>query len=221
MRGSRSLNMRKFMNFLVLFQYVPRVLSISLAYKEFKTSSKGKIGQLLTNGKTGLWVKGGLNFFMYILGSHVFGAFWYFFAVQRMITCWQYACRSDNECKPSTFECHDHPTSRNITLLNVACPISPANEDVYDFGIFLDALQSGIAGSKDYLQKLTNCFWWGLRNLSSLGSNLEPSTNTWENLFAVSISIIGLLLFLYLIGNLQVGDRFLYINFSLKHLQFS
>ncbi|VVA40967.1 PREDICTED: cyclic, partial [Prunus dulcis] len=37
----------------------------------------------------------------------------------------------------------------------------------------------------------------------SLGSNLEPSIDGWENLFAAFISIIGLLLFLYLIGILQ------------------
>lgn len=42
---------------------------------------------------------------------------------------------------------------------------------------------------------------------SSLGSNLQPSINTWENLFAASISVIGLLLFCYLIGNLQVGAK--------------
>lgn len=82
-----------------------------------------------------------------------------------MIACWQYACQSDNGCKPSTFECHDHPTNRNITSLNAACPISPANTEVFDFGIFLNALQSRIAGSADYSQKLSNCFWWGLRNL--------------------------------------------------------
>ncbi|XP_059434864.1 cyclic nucleotide-gated ion channel 1-like isoform X2 [Corylus avellana] len=47
------------------------------------------------------------------------------------------------------------------------------------------------------------CFWWGLRNLSSLGSNLQTSTYFWENCFAVFISIYGLLLFLYFIGNAQ------------------
>ncbi|XP_040368897.1 cyclic nucleotide-gated ion channel 1 isoform X2 [Rosa chinensis] len=124
MRGVRSLNTRKLLSFLVLVQYVPRVLRIYLSCKEPKKSSKEEIAT---------WVKGVLNFFMYILASH-----------------------------------------------------------------------SGILGSTDYPKKLSNCFWWGLRNLSSLGSNLQTSTNTWENLFATLISIIGLLLFLYLIGNLQM-----------------
>ncbi|KAI5346260.1 hypothetical protein L3X38_014139 [Prunus dulcis] len=42
----------------------------------------------------------------------------------------------------------------------------------------------------------------------SLGSNLEPSVDGWENLFAAFISITGLLLFLYLIGNLQTYMQF-------------
>ncbi|KAI5329673.1 hypothetical protein L3X38_029070 [Prunus dulcis] len=57
--------------------------------------------------------------------------------------------------------------------------------------------------STDFPEKFLYCFWWGLLNLSSFGQNLETSTYAWENLFAVFISIVGLLLFLYLIGNLQ------------------
>ncbi|XP_004308825.1 PREDICTED: uncharacterized protein LOC101308624 [Fragaria vesca subsp. vesca] len=176
-------------------QYVPRLLRIYLACKEIKNSPKGKLG---------LWIKGGLNFLMYIFSGHMFGGFWYFFSVQRMMDCWQYACRDADGCKPSTFSCQDHPTTNMIKLLNDSCPISPSNATIFDFGIFLNALQSGLVGSTDYSRKLSNCFWWGLRNLSSLGSNLQPSVNTWENLFAAVTSIVGLLLFLYLLGNLQM-----------------
>ncbi|CAL9007913.1 unnamed protein product [Prunus brigantina] len=35
---------------------------------------------------------------MYILASHVLGAIWYFFAIQRMATCWHDACRKENIC---------------------------------------------------------------------------------------------------------------------------
>ena len=62
MRGVRSLNTRKLLTFLVLVQYVPRVLRIYLLCKEPKKSSKEEIAT---------WVKGVLNFFMYILASHV------------------------------------------------------------------------------------------------------------------------------------------------------
>ncbi|CAL9007920.1 unnamed protein product [Prunus brigantina] len=185
------------MNLFVLLQYVPRVLRFYLSCKELKRTPKKETEE------TAKWVKGVLNFFMYIISSHVLGAVWYFFAIQRMATCWHNACRKANGCNTNTFGCQDHHTDRNITFLNDLCPISPVNTTLFDFGIYITVLQSGIMGSTNYFQKFSNCFWWGLRNLSSLGSNLEPSVDGWENLFAAFISIIGLLLFLYLIGNLQ------------------
>ncbi|KAM5556118.1 cyclic nucleotide-gated ion channel 1 [Rosa sericea] len=194
MRGSGSSIKGKLMNFLVLVQYVPRVLRIYLSCKESKKFSREE---------TSLWLKGILNFFMYILASHVLGALCYFFAVQRITSCWRHACRNENGCDRNNFDCHNHHTLRNITSLNDLCPIDPSDPKIFDFGIFLHILQFGILGSTNYPEKFSNCFWWGLRHLSSLGSNLEPSIDTWENLFAAFISIIGLLLFLYLIGNLQ------------------
>ncbi|CAL2242596.1 unnamed protein product [Prunus armeniaca] len=192
MRASRSF--KKLMNFLVMVQYVPRVLRIYLSCKKSKKPFKGQIA---------LWVKGVLNFFLYILASHVLGAFWYFFAIQRMTSCWQHACRYENGCDPTSFDCNDHHTLRNITVLNDLCSINPSNTALFDFGIYLNVLQSGILWSTNYPLKFFNSFSWGLRNLSSLASNLQPSTNTWEILFVTFISVIGLLLFVYLIGNLQ------------------
>ncbi|XP_040363567.1 cyclic nucleotide-gated ion channel 1-like [Rosa chinensis] len=197
MRGSRLNTI--IMNSLVLFQYVPRVFCIYLAGKEFKIPSCLE--------KWESWLKGGLSFFMYILASNVIGAFWYFFSIQQMIHCWQSACHSlnyHNECKSSALLCHNQRTIGRTTLVYDLCPINPQNVTLFDFGIFLNVLQPGIAGSTNYLQKLTNCLLWALRNLSSFGSNLEPSINPWENLFATSVSITGLLLFLYLLGKLQI-----------------
>ncbi|KAI5346232.1 hypothetical protein L3X38_014111 [Prunus dulcis] len=199
MRDLKSLSPKRMaiMNLFVLLQYVPRVLRIYLSCKEFKKTPKEEIKE------TAIWVKGVLNFFMYILASHVLGAIWYFFAIQRMTICWYDACQKKKGCDTSSFGCHEHNTFRNIKFLNDLCPISPANTTLFDFGIYSTILQSGIPGSTKYFRKISICFWWGLRNLSSLGSNLEPSVDGWENLFAAFISIIGLLLFLYLIGNLQ------------------
>lgn len=42
---------------------------------------------------------------------------------------------------------------------------------------------------------------------SSLGQNLETSTYVWEICFAVFISIAGLVLFSFLIGNMQVSTQ--------------
>ncbi|ONI21150.1 hypothetical protein PRUPE_2G050400 [Prunus persica] len=95
----------------------------------------------------------------------VFGAIWYFFAIQRVGICWHEACRKENGCSASTFSCHDHHTFRNIAFLNDLCPISPMNATLFDFGIYAKVLQSGIPGSTNYFQKFSYCFWLGLRHL--------------------------------------------------------
>ncbi|KAL6206311.1 hypothetical protein ACLB2K_023559 [Fragaria x ananassa] len=69
--------------------------------------------------------------------------------------------------------------------------------------MFLDILQSGNTGSTIFSTKFFYSFWWGLRNLSNFGTNLETSSYIWENCFAILICVIGLLLFLFLIGNVQ------------------
>ncbi|PRQ60489.1 putative cGMP-dependent kinase [Rosa chinensis] len=133
----------------------------------------------------------------------VLGALWYFFSIQREIDCWQYACRSVKRCKPNAFDCDDH-AFRNITLPSNLCPVNPRKVTLFDFGIFIDAVQSGMLRSTDFPQKFLHCFSWGLRNLSSFGQNLQTSTYAWEDLFAIFISIGGMLLFLiYLNGILQ------------------
>lgn len=45
------------------------------------------------------------------------------------------------------------------------CPINPSNAAVFNFGIFLDSLQSGMVGTTKFRRKFLYYFWWGLRNL--------------------------------------------------------
>ncbi|XP_057950420.1 LOW QUALITY PROTEIN: cyclic nucleotide-gated ion channel 1 [Malania oleifera] len=147
------------------------------------------------------WAGAAFNLFLYMLASHVLGAFWYLFSIERETTCWKDACGNHPGCDRHTLYCGDRIV--NNTFLNVSCPIENEDPNVFDFGIFLDALQSGVVESKDFPQKFFFCFWWGLQNLSSLGQNLKTSTFVWEICFAVFISIAGLVLFSFLIGNMQ------------------
>ncbi|CAL2268035.1 unnamed protein product [Prunus armeniaca] len=200
LRASRAVNRMRIMNSLILLQYVPRIYPI---YRHCKDLNKNKLDNYISDQiERKTWVPGLLNFILYIISSHVFGAFWYFFSIQRQIACWGHACQSGNGCEFCIFDCDDG-TLRNVTLLNDLCPINPSNAKVFDFGIYLDALQSGMLGSTNFPQKVLQCFSWGIRNLSSFGSNLKTSMNAWETLFVVFISISGLLLFIYLLGHLQ------------------
>ena len=65
LKGSKSLNMRKLLTFLVLFQYVPRVVQI---YRSWKDPNR-KANKIFD--KTPIWVKAAFNFFLYIIASHV------------------------------------------------------------------------------------------------------------------------------------------------------
>ncbi|KAB2634913.1 cyclic nucleotide-gated ion channel 1-like [Pyrus ussuriensis x Pyrus communis] len=193
MRGSGYLEKRKVLNFFLLAQYLPRIYRIHLSSNNLS--------------RTGIWAKGAFNFFLYILASHVLGTFWYFFSIQRETSCWHRACKNPSMgCMSRTFFCDNSTTPRIIALsLNESCPINVTANTTppFDFGIFLDSLQSGNTASLDFPSKFFYSFWWGLRNLSNFGTNLTTSTYVWENLFAILISIIGLLLFLYLLGNVQ------------------
>ncbi|WZZ66551.1 hypothetical protein YC2023_077921 [Brassica napus] len=57
--------------------------------------------------------------------------------------------------------------------------------------------------TRDFPRKLLYCFWWGLRNLSALGQNLETSNSAGEVFFAIIICVSGVLLCAVLIGNVQ------------------
>ncbi|PRQ38051.1 hypothetical protein RchiOBHm_Chr4g0409521 [Rosa chinensis] len=113
-----------------------------------------------------------------------------------------------SECN---FYCNQDISSRNMTFirsLDEFCLVDvPANATApFHFGIFLDSLKSGNMGQINFAKKISYSFWWGLRNLSNFGTNLETSTYVWENCFAILTSTVGLLLFLYLIGKVQVSE---------------
>ncbi|XP_073064258.1 cyclic nucleotide-gated ion channel 1-like [Primulina eburnea] len=192
--GAKSFNTKNLLQYVVFLQYIPRILRVYPLYKEVTRTSG-----ILTETA---WAGAAFNLFLYMLASHVLGAFWYLFSIGRETTCWRKACGNQTACRHAAFHCvGDH--TQFSTMLNNSCPIQNPNTTAFDFGIFLDALQSGVVESKDFPQKFFYCFWWGLQNLSSLGQNLKTSTFVWESCFAVAISISGLVLFSFLIGNMQ------------------
>ncbi|XP_048437645.1 cyclic nucleotide-gated ion channel 1 isoform X2 [Pyrus x bretschneideri] len=176
------------------------ILPIPQVYRIHLTSKKLK-------PKAGKWAKGAFNFFLYILASHITGAFWYFYSIQREISCWHRACmhHPTTPACMSTYLCDGTTptTSRNISFLGEKCPTNPTNATLFDFGMFSSALESGTTQSMNIPPRIFYSFWWALRNLSSFGQNLQTSTYVWENGLAILICVMGLLLFLYLIGNVQ------------------
>ncbi|KAK2654150.1 hypothetical protein Ddye_014006 [Dipteronia dyeriana] len=90
------------------------------------------------------WTKAAFNLLLYIHGGHVFGGLWYAFAVEKEIECWKKACKHyASECpRDHDFTCNNR--NSDYKFINEFCPIKTRNTTTYDFGIYHDALESGI-----------------------------------------------------------------------------
>ncbi|XP_048427009.1 cyclic nucleotide-gated ion channel 1 [Pyrus x bretschneideri] len=183
---------KMFLNFLVVPQYIVRFIQFNWFSQKLEKDITKDAPEIWTQTVFKLGVRSAFILFKSFHACVVFGAFWYFFAIQLETVCWQYACRSENGCELGGFNCKDEDTFGNVTLLNNICrPANPPTETSFNFGIFLDAIQSGILSSTDFPRKFLHCFLWGLQNLSSKGTNLQTSSNAWETLFALSVCLLG------------------------------
>ncbi|KAJ8546324.1 hypothetical protein K7X08_018907 [Anisodus acutangulus] len=189
---------------IVLIQYVPRLFVIfPLNQQIIKTTD--------FIAKTA-WAGAAYNLLLFMLASHVAGASWYVASIGRQFSCWSIECRKERDavppCVPEFLDCTSSTDSyvrdywRNSTQVLAKCDAINDKDSGFKFGIFTDAFTNEVASST-FMEKYLYCLWWGLRNLSSYGQNLNTSTYIGETLFCISISIIGLVLFAQLIGNMQ------------------
>ncbi|KAK9914437.1 hypothetical protein M0R45_038218 [Rubus argutus] len=192
LNNSRVFHATQSLYFILIFQYVLRVLRICSLLKE-ATRSSGILAETA-------WAKAAFNLFLYMLASHVVGAFWYFFSIERKASCWRKACKMHASAYCSLY-CDDKFEAS--TFLNDSCSPETPNSTFFDFGIYSGALESRVIESTDLIPKVSYCFWWGLQNLSSLGQSLKTSTYVWEIYFSVFVSLSGLILFAFLLGNMQ------------------
>ncbi|KAL1191636.1 Cyclic nucleotide-gated ion channel 11 [Cardamine amara subsp. amara] len=195
---STSLMSKKILKWMILGQYLPRIIRIYPLYKDVRRTSS-----TVAESK---WIGAGLNLFLYMLQSYVFGALWYVTAIEKKNQCWHDACARTSGCNLTDLFCARGGRDNN-RFLNTSCPlIDPGqitNSTVFNFGMYIDALKSGVVESRYFPRKFFYCFWWGLRNLSALGQNLETSNSVEDILFAIIICVSGLFLFAVLIGNVQ------------------
>ncbi|KAF8045426.1 hypothetical protein N665_4951s0001, partial [Sinapis alba] len=192
-----SLVTKELLKWVIFCQYVPRIARIYPLFKEV-TRTSGLVTETA-------WAGAALNLFLYMLASHVFGSFWYLISIERKDRCWRETCATIKGCVHAQLYCSDGKD--NSQYLIGSCPLMDPeeikNSTVFNFGIFAEALQSGVVESMDFPKKFFYCFWWGLRNLSALGQNLKTSDFEGEIIFAIIICISGLVLFALLIGNMQ------------------
>ncbi|KAM5568116.1 hypothetical protein ABKV19_015932 [Rosa sericea] len=173
-----------------LFQYGLRVIRICFLLKNVTRASVNILSETT-------WAN--LSFFL--LASHVLGAFWYLFSIERKTTCWVKVCK--NQGVTCSLYCDDTMVLNPLQLINDYSCSTKTNNTAFDYGIYLHALESGVVYSDNFLQKISLCLWWGLQNISSFGQSLETSTYVWEIYFSIVVSISGLVLFALFIGNIQ------------------
>ncbi|KAL3337749.1 hypothetical protein AABB24_030068 [Solanum stoloniferum] len=198
MNGPISLATTEMLKIVVFAQYAPRLFRIIPLHKEVERTTG------FFSGST--WGGAVFYLFLFMWCSNVTGAFWYLFSIERQDACWRSACDKIPNCSSDYLHCGGKMNG-NTSLLNSSCPLLQ-QEDIkdpndFDFGIALDALQFQVVEKRKFRTKLLYCFWWGLRNLSSLGQNLRTSTFDGDIIFAICISIMGLILFSLIIGNMQ------------------
>ncbi|GJY58948.1 probable cyclic nucleotide-gated ion channel 5, partial [Tanacetum coccineum] len=199
-KGSDVLATKEALLFIVLIQYVPRFARIVPLTSELKRTA----GVLAETA----WAGAAYYLLLYMLASHIVGAFWYLLSVERNDTCWKKACRKSNHsadflyCGNEYMSGYSNWISNSSAVLDEGC--SPDGDSPpFDFGIFNQALSSGIVFSTKFIQKYCYCLWWGLQNLSTLGQGLQTSTYPGETIFSIALAISGLILFALLIGNMQ------------------
>ncbi|KAG2668224.1 hypothetical protein I3760_15G150300 [Carya illinoinensis] len=193
--GSDVMATKQALFFIVVLQYFPRFLRILPLTSELKRTA-GVFAETA-------WAGAAYYLLLYMLASHIVGAFWYLLAVERNNACWQQACSDSKDCKRSLY-CSKQTMEEKSwqALLNSNC--SADDNSPFDYGIFQSALSSEVVSSSmNFVSKYCYCLWWGLQNLSTLGQGLQTSTYPGEVIFSIALAILGLILFALLIGNMQ------------------
>ncbi|KAK7293309.1 hypothetical protein RJT34_16172 [Clitoria ternatea] len=188
----------------VLIQYVPRLFLIYPLNQRIQKTT-GVIAKTP-------WIGAAYNLVLYMLASHITGATWYLSSIGRQFTCWRQQCEAENKlhsmsCLPSYLDCNslnlpDRQYWLNITHVISRCDPKTKINIKYKFGLFADAFLNDVVTS-NFKERYFYCLWWGLRNLSSYGQNLDTTTYLPETFFCLILCIAGLVLFSLLIGNMQ------------------
>lgn len=101
------------------------------------------------------------------------GTLWYFLTIEREDDCWRSHCSPSDGCHSYYLYCSDDNRSGNYgtwastnraQLFNM-CNGTGSQDNPFNFGIYQQALVSGILGPGNFISKICYCFWWGLQNL--------------------------------------------------------
>ncbi|KAM3244468.1 hypothetical protein ACQJBY_056041 [Aegilops geniculata] len=142
----------------------------------------------------------------------VLGAVWYLLSVDRQTACWKMSCRNETGCDIRYLDCDMAPNQKWASTTDIFHSCNASDTSItFDYGMFLPAL-SDLVPAQGFLIKLFYSLWWGLQNLSCYGQTISVSTYIGETLFGIFLAVFslalessGLVLCVYLIGNVQTS----------------
>eukprot|EP00850_Spirogloea_muscicola_P020735 SM000225S07014 [mRNA] locus=s225:9831:21645:- [translate_table: standard] len=160
-----------------------------------------------------VWWAIALNMAIYIISSHLVGAVWYLLSIQRVEMCLYRECKTIPGCDDGRMSCRD-PLAFGARVGNTLASGEPwgsnattvqrclSSNTTFTYGLYTQALP--LVTETNGLQKILYAFFWGIMSLSSFANALTPSNYMVETIFALFIVIAGVLLFVLLVGNIQV-----------------
>ncbi|XP_021601036.1 probable cyclic nucleotide-gated ion channel 20, chloroplastic isoform X3 [Manihot esculenta] len=202
--GSSGANYAKnLLRLAVLVQYIPRLyrflpllVGVSPSGFIFETA----------------WANFFINLLTFMMAGHVVGSCWYLFGLQQRVNqCLRDACHQSSikEVCMSFIDCGHGDKHAELgsdqTWLNWTTNANATacfTQDGFPYGIYVQAVN--LTSSKNSaITRYVYSLFWGFQQISTLAGNLIPSYFVWEVLFTMSIVGLGLLLFAFLIGNIQ------------------
>ncbi|XP_073010183.1 probable cyclic nucleotide-gated ion channel 20, chloroplastic isoform X1 [Typha latifolia] len=184
----------------VLLQYIPRIIRfVPLLGGQ---SASGFIFE-------SAWANFVINLLMFVLAGHVVGSCWYLFGLQRVNKCLQDACSTSGirSCQ-FLIDCgrgdnlQEFDQSNRQQWLNEFTSTDCLNSSGhFQYGIYEQAVS--LTTKDSVVTRYIYSLFWGFQQISTLAGNLIPSYFEWEVLFTMAIVGLGLLLFAFLIGNMQ------------------
>ncbi|KAJ1254834.1 hypothetical protein BS78_K321400 [Paspalum vaginatum] len=104
---SPTANRTNILRFSIIFQYLPRLFQIFPLSRQIVMAT----GVMTETA----WAGAAYNLILYMLASHVLGALWYLFSVQRQESCWREACLLEGPaCQTTFFDCNTVSSNRTI-----------------------------------------------------------------------------------------------------------
>lgn len=197
---------KNLLRIIVLVQYFPRMIRFVPLLAG--NSSMGFIFETA-------WANFFINLFLFLLVAHVVGSCWYLFGLQRVNQCLQDACinATTENCDLRFLDCGEGGNvTKKMIMINAslwnnwisnsnASGCISSNSAVFTYGIYSSAVN--VTFETGFVPKYVYCLFWGFQQISTLAGNQVPSLFVGEVLFVLGIVILGLLLIVLLIGNMQ------------------